>query len=109
MATRLRTEFVCGDCGYGIAVAVPPPRCPMCRSSAWRPRTDAGARPEGERARRRLNDLLRVRLGASAAVPIAFYCECGDSGCRENVWLTCVEYDRLRALGRAVVAGVDAA
>lgn len=35
-------EYVCSDCGYGIAVRAELPVCPMCRGSVWEPaRTSA--------------------------------------------------------------------
>ena len=31
-----KLSLVCSHCGYGVAVAVPPERCPMChRTAAW--------------------------------------------------------------------------
>jgi rubrerythrin len=31
-----KLSLVCSSCGYGIAVATPPERCPMChRVAAW--------------------------------------------------------------------------
>ena len=34
---RLRSTLRCAMCGYGISIAGPPPRCPMCGNSDWRP------------------------------------------------------------------------
>jgi rubrerythrin len=31
-----RLELVCGSCGYGVSVARPPERCPMCSGWDWR-------------------------------------------------------------------------
>ncbi len=33
----VRRELVCGNCGYGISVEVPPSSCPMCQRFEWRP------------------------------------------------------------------------
>ena len=30
-----KVDYVCAGCGYGVAVAMPPPACPMCRGSEW--------------------------------------------------------------------------
>jgi hypothetical protein len=31
-----KLSLVCSSCGYGVAVAAPPDRCPMCnRTAAW--------------------------------------------------------------------------
>jgi hypothetical protein len=30
-----KVDYVCVDCGYGVAVAAPPPVCPMCHGSEW--------------------------------------------------------------------------
>jgi rubrerythrin len=31
-----KLSLVCSSCGYGVAVATPPERCPMChRTAAW--------------------------------------------------------------------------
>jgi len=32
-----KRELRCGVCGYGVIVEQPPPSCPICRSTAWRP------------------------------------------------------------------------
>ena len=32
-----RHEFRCAACGYGVALAGPPPPCPMCRATEWEP------------------------------------------------------------------------
>jgi ribosomal protein S18 acetylase RimI-like enzyme len=34
-ALGVRTELACEACGYGIVVARPPARCPMCQGTAW--------------------------------------------------------------------------
>jgi hypothetical protein len=36
-----RAELVCRVCGYGVVVAVPPTRCPMCQGSSWKLRSGA--------------------------------------------------------------------
>jgi rubredoxin len=28
-------DFQCSDCGYGVAVQVALPRCPMCAGATW--------------------------------------------------------------------------
>jgi rubredoxin len=28
-------DYVCVECGYGVALATPPPACPMCHGSEW--------------------------------------------------------------------------
>jgi hypothetical protein len=65
LARNRRTiDLVCAACGYGIAQAMPPERCPMCQSEAgwiegpWRPfsRRAATARP----ARRRMTEVQGV-------------------------------------------------
>jgi len=33
---RPRATLRCAMCGYGISIAGPPPRCPMCGNSDWR-------------------------------------------------------------------------
>lgn len=30
-----KVDYVCVSCGYGVALATPPPTCPMCRGSEW--------------------------------------------------------------------------
>jgi rubrerythrin len=30
-------DFACAACGYGVSTIVPPPVCPMCRSTDWEP------------------------------------------------------------------------
>jgi hypothetical protein len=37
LATRLRREFVCADCGYSGVAARTPDRCPMCGAVELRP------------------------------------------------------------------------
>ena len=37
----------CGVCGYGVIVELPPPSCPICRSTAWQ---QISARPRASRA-----------------------------------------------------------
>ena len=32
-----RRDFRCSVCGYGVALAGPPPPCPMCRATKWEP------------------------------------------------------------------------
>jgi rubrerythrin len=32
-----RVELHCCGCGYGVVVARPPLRCPMCGRGTWRP------------------------------------------------------------------------
>jgi hypothetical protein len=32
-----RRDFRCSACGYGVALAGPPPPCPMCRATEWEP------------------------------------------------------------------------
>jgi rubrerythrin len=29
--------LVCGGCGYGVVVVIPPSRCPMCGAFDWQP------------------------------------------------------------------------
>jgi hypothetical protein len=29
--------YRCASCGYGAAVPLPPPECPMCRNRVWDP------------------------------------------------------------------------
>jgi CheY-like chemotaxis protein len=47
-ALAAERSLVCADCGYGVACAVPPDRCPMCQRegrwihSPWRPLTTGG-------------------------------------------------------------------
>jgi hypothetical protein len=62
---------------------------------------------------RMLNDfLLRGLATSDHQQQIAFFCECGDSGCYEPVWLTAAEYQqsrdeaatRLLAYGHADIA-----
>jgi rubrerythrin len=36
-ANRL-LQLTCRSCGYGVSVACPPERCPMCSARDWRPR-----------------------------------------------------------------------
>jgi rubrerythrin len=33
----LHTGFNCSKCSYGISLAKPPERCPMCGSGRWTP------------------------------------------------------------------------
>jgi len=28
-------DYVCLECGYGVALSAPPPTCPMCHGSEW--------------------------------------------------------------------------
>jgi len=37
-----RRDLVCGECGYGIRVSKPAPRCPMCGELYWRASARAG-------------------------------------------------------------------
>jgi hypothetical protein len=30
-----KVDYICAECGYGVAVATPPPVCPMCHGSEW--------------------------------------------------------------------------
>jgi rubrerythrin len=32
---RVKGEFRCAQCGYGVIVTAVLPRCPMCRSESW--------------------------------------------------------------------------
>jgi rubrerythrin len=32
-----RRDLVCRECGYGIRISKPAPRCPMCHRSDWQP------------------------------------------------------------------------
>jgi len=32
-----RRDFRCVGCGYGVRLAAPPGRCPMCGSGRWIP------------------------------------------------------------------------
>lgn len=32
---RVKGEFHCSECGYGVTVFTVLPRCPMCGGSAW--------------------------------------------------------------------------
>lgn len=41
-----RRDLVCRECGYGIRVSKPPPRCPMCHRSNWQ-LVATGERPLG--------------------------------------------------------------
>ena len=51
---------------------------------------------------RMLNDfLLRGLATSDHQEQIAFFCECGDGGCYEPVWLTAAEYE----LGRDEAGG----
>lgn len=34
-APESKMDYVCSSCGYGVAVSMPPPVCPMCRGSEW--------------------------------------------------------------------------
>jgi rubrerythrin len=40
-----RLEQRCSHCGYGIVVAGPPPRCPLCGSTDWSVSARAGTQP----------------------------------------------------------------
>lgn len=33
--TERKIDYLCASCGYGVALATPPPACPMCRGSEW--------------------------------------------------------------------------
>jgi hypothetical protein len=30
-----KVDYICVECGYGVAVATPPPVCPMCHGNEW--------------------------------------------------------------------------
>ena len=32
---QAKGEFHCADCGYGVTVYTPLPRCPMCSGKTW--------------------------------------------------------------------------
>jgi rubredoxin len=34
-AVQARLEVRCAECGYGVAIRVPPERCPMCGGTVW--------------------------------------------------------------------------
>jgi hypothetical protein len=34
-ASDQKVDYTCAGCGYGIAIATPPPVCPMCHGSEW--------------------------------------------------------------------------
>ncbi len=55
-----------------------------------------GSAAPSPRNARRVNETLRAAADV-VAVPIAFFCECGDPTCSEAVWLTGAEYDRARS------------
>jgi hypothetical protein len=47
---------------------------------------------------RRANNLMCESLDAGGRTePVAFFCECGDPDCFEQVWLTPDAYDAARA------------
>ena len=35
--TRVKGEFRCARCGYGVAIYTELPACPMCRGDTWEP------------------------------------------------------------------------
>jgi hypothetical protein len=44
-----------------------------------------------------VNELVREGFnGEGRAQPVAFFCECSDSGCYRPVWLTIAEYELVR-------------
>jgi hypothetical protein len=46
---------------------------------------------------RRVNELVWEGLtGSGRTEPIAFFCECADSGCYRPAWLTLAEFERVR-------------
>jgi rubredoxin len=32
---RVRSDYRCGSCGYGVVAADVPPACPMCGGTTW--------------------------------------------------------------------------
>jgi hypothetical protein len=28
-------DYICLECGYGVALSAPPPTCPMCHGTEW--------------------------------------------------------------------------
>lgn len=40
---KLRREICCCCCGYGVVVAHPPSRCPMCDEGDWASWSDSAA------------------------------------------------------------------
>ena len=34
-ASDHKVDYICAGCGYGVALAAPPPACPMCHKSEW--------------------------------------------------------------------------
>jgi hypothetical protein len=28
-------DYICLECGYGVALSAPPPSCPMCHGTEW--------------------------------------------------------------------------
>ena len=33
--TDQKVDYICAECGYGVALVTPPPACPMCHGSEW--------------------------------------------------------------------------
>ena len=62
-------------------------------------------RPANSSLLRQVNDrILEVsRTWASAAAPIGFVCECGDSDCVSIVTLTADDYDAIRSSPKGFV------
>jgi len=53
---------------------------------------------------RTVNDFIwRSLQTGGREEPIAFFCECGEAGCCEPVWLTPTDYEQLRGEPRASV------
>jgi hypothetical protein len=49
-------------------------------------------------AMRRVNELVWESLGGSdRSEPVAFFCECSDSGCYKPAWFTLAEYEHARS------------
>ena len=46
LVAGLSSDLICGVCGFGIAVYVTPPQCPMWREHAWRPAAQRLARAD---------------------------------------------------------------
>lgn len=49
LALDCRAELWCSSCGYGIVVASPPNRCPMCRIRRWVPAAELPGAARGIR------------------------------------------------------------
>ena len=30
-----KVDYICAECGYGVALVTPPTACPMCHGSEW--------------------------------------------------------------------------